>query len=141
MRGLSTKHHKSISGNQLPMQRVKSAVLLIVSFAVHRFIRGPRKPHDYNVIIVSGFPNEASCIYWRQGIPSSSLSADSGSSLQPRCDAAASLRADIQIALHREFFCAVARLTGAWIDQRGDLNRRLKAGGSGHAKTIFASNS
>lgn len=84
MRGLSTKHHKSISGNQLPMQRVKSAVLLIVSFAVHRFIRAPRKPHDYNVIIVSGFPNEASCIYWRQGIPSSSLSADTSHSLHAR---------------------------------------------------------
>ena len=69
------------------------------------------------------------------------VGTDSGSSLQPRCDAAASLRADIQIALHCEFFCAVARLTGAWIDQCGDLNRRLKAGGSGHAKTIFASNS
>jgi hypothetical protein len=29
------------------------------------------------MIIVSGIPNEASCIYWRQGIPSSLLWAES----------------------------------------------------------------
>jgi hypothetical protein len=63
MRGLSTKHHKSISGNQLPMQRVKSAVLLIVSFAVHRFICVPRKSRDYKAIIVSLLLTEVSSIY------------------------------------------------------------------------------
>lgn len=63
MRALSTKHHRSISGNALPMLRVKSAVLLIVSFAVQRFIRALRKSHDCNVIIVSRFLDKASCVY------------------------------------------------------------------------------
>lgn len=71
------KLHKSIYADALAMRSVKSTVLLIVSLAVLRFIRLLRKSHDYNVIIVSEFPNEASCIYRRQGIPSSSLWADS----------------------------------------------------------------
>lgn len=62
------KRHKSITGNALPMLRVKSAVQLIVSLAVQRFICVPRKPHDYNVIIVSLFLTEVSCIYLRQGL-------------------------------------------------------------------------
>ncbi len=62
MRGLSTKHHRSISGDALQILRVKSAVLLIVSFGVQRFICVPRKSHDYSVIIVSRFPNEPSSI-------------------------------------------------------------------------------
>jgi hypothetical protein len=71
MRGLWAKRHKLISGDDLLMQRLKSAVLLFVSFAVQRFICVPGKSRDYDAIIVSGFPNEASCIHWRQGIPSS----------------------------------------------------------------------
>lgn len=57
------KLHKSISGKALPMLRMKSAVVLIVSFAVQRFICAPRESRDCNVIIVSRFLNEASCIY------------------------------------------------------------------------------
>jgi hypothetical protein len=55
MRVSWAKRHKSITGNVMPMLRVKSAVRPIVSFAVQRFICVPRKPHDYNVIIVSLF--------------------------------------------------------------------------------------
>lgn len=62
MRELWAKRHKAILGSMLLMLRVKSAVLLIVSFAMQRFICVPRKSHDYSVIIVSLFLTEASCI-------------------------------------------------------------------------------
>jgi hypothetical protein len=52
------------------MRSVKFTVLLIVSLAVQRFIRTPRKSHDCNMRIVSRFLEEASCIFLRQGIPS-----------------------------------------------------------------------
>ncbi len=62
MLGLWRKLHKSISGDALQILRVKSAVLLIVSFGVQRFICVPRKSHNYSVIIVSRCPNEPSSI-------------------------------------------------------------------------------
>jgi len=63
MRGLWVKRHKSMSSNELPLLRVNSAVRIIVSFALQRFVCVPRKSHDYNVIIVSVFLSEASCVY------------------------------------------------------------------------------
>ncbi len=63
MLGLWRKLHKLITGNALPILSVKSAVVLIVSFAVQRFICTPRKSRDYKAIIVSRFLNEDSCIY------------------------------------------------------------------------------
>jgi hypothetical protein len=68
MRVSWAKRHKSIAGNALPILRVKSAVVLIVSFAVQRFICVPRKSRDYKAIIVSLILTEVSCIYWRQGL-------------------------------------------------------------------------
>lgn len=59
MRVLRAKRHISIMGNALPMLRMKSAVVLIVSFAEQRFICAPRKLRDNNGIIVSLFLHEA----------------------------------------------------------------------------------
>lgn len=46
MRGLHEERHRSILGDALLMLRVKSGVLLIVSFVVQRFICLSRKSHD-----------------------------------------------------------------------------------------------